>query len=85
MKQKPLIRYETILAAKRGDAEAMSEILQRYEGYMISCSLRRFADKYGVQHSYIDHDIKDKITAKLMYQIVMDFDTERMPEGETQE
>lgn len=85
MKPKPIIRYETILAAKRGEAEAMSEILQRYEGYIISCSFRRFTDEHGVQHSYIDHDIKDKITAKLMYKIVMDFDTERMPEGETQE
>ena len=47
MKSDKLISYETIVAAKGGDSEAMCQILRHYEPYIICCSQRTFYDEYG--------------------------------------
>lgn len=79
------ITYEMILAAKKGDPEAMRQIIQRFMPFIISRSKRTFYDEFGNAYHFVDKSIVDLITAKLMYAIVYRFDTERMPEGETQE
>ena len=79
------IAYRTILAAKRGDAEAMERILRRYEGYITTCSVRRYRDEYGNRHPFVDWELREQIRATLMDRIINSFDTERMPEGESQE
>lgn len=79
------IRYETILAAKKGDPEAMQRIVQHYTPFIISRSKRTFYDEFDNVYQLVDKSMVDLITAKLMYAIIYHFDTERMPEGETQE
>lgn len=78
-----LIPYQTILAAKAGDSEAMSAILQHYSYYITYYSRRTFYDKYGNRYELVDEDIKQRIEAKLMYQIIYKFDPAQLPPEET--
>lgn len=82
MNSEKLIPYEVIIAAKNGDSEAMSQILHHYEPYIIRCSQRTLYDEYGNQYQVVDEEIKNRIQAKLMFQIIYDFDPFRQPPGE---
>lgn len=84
MKGDKLIPYEVIVAAKGGDNEAMSQILHHYEPYIIRCSQRIFYDEYGNRYQVVDEEIKNRIQAKLMYQLIYDFNPFRLPAGESQ-
>ena len=79
------ITYETIIAAKKGNPEAMRQIIRHYTPFIISRSKRRFYDDFDNVYFFVDNSIVDLITAKLMHAIVCRFDTARMPEGETLE
>lgn len=83
MKGEKLIPYEVIVAAKGGDGEAMCQILRYYEPYIIRCSQRTFHDEYGNRYQVVDEEIKNRIQAKLIYQLIYDFDPFRLPAGET--
>ncbi len=85
MKSDKLIPYEVIVAAKRGDPDAMCRVLQHYDRYINACSRRRFYDEYGDPYTFVDEDIKNRIHAKLMFQIIYDFDLYKLPDGETLE
>lgn len=80
-----LAPYQTILVAKAGDSEAMAAILRHYAHYIAYYSRRTFYDKYGNRYELVDEDIKQRIEAKLMYQIIYKFDSEKLPPGETLE
>lgn len=84
MKNDKLIPYEVIVAAKGGDSEAMRQILRHYEPYITRCSQRTFYDEYGNQYQMVDEEIKNRIQAKLMYQLIYDFDPFKLPAKETQ-
>ncbi len=79
MKDKKLISYEVIVAAKGGDSEAMRRILRHYEPYIARCSQRTFYDEYGNRRQVVDEEIKSRIQAKLMYQLIYDFDHLKRP------
>lgn len=79
MKDDRLIPYGVIVSAKGGDSEAMSQILRHYEPYIIRCSQRTFYDEYGNQYQVVDEGIRNRIQAKLMYQIIYNFDPFRLP------
>lgn len=79
MKSK-LVPYAVILAAKGGDAIAMEHILTHYDRLITYYSRRAFYDEYGNRYTVVDNEIKERIQAKLMYQIVFNFDPTRMPE-----
>lgn len=85
MKNEKLVPYEVIIAAKMGDPAAMRQILQHYDRYINACSRRRLYDEYGNSYTFVDKDIKGRIQAKLMYQIIYDFDPYKLPDGETLE
>ena len=77
------VSYQTILAAKAGDGEAMTAILRHYSRYILFYSRRTHYDQYGNTYECINEDIKQRIEAKLMYQIIEKFDSSRIPVGET--
>ena len=79
MKNDRLIPYSVIIAAKKGDPDAMRQILQHYDPYIDACSRRRFYDEYDTPYTLVDEDIKNRIQAKLMFQIIYDFDPYKPP------
>ncbi len=79
MKGEKLIPFEVIVAAKGGDGEAMRQILRHYEPYIARCSRRTFYDEYGNQYQVVDDEIKNRIQAKLMYQLIYDFNPFKLP------
>ena len=85
MNQHSLITYNTILAAKQGDPDAMNAILQHYDRYISKYAHRIHIDEQGNRHTYIDEDIKNGIHMKLMIKIISDFDIDSLPPGETLE
>ena len=85
MRDTELIPYETIVAAKEGDADAMQRIIQHYEPYIKHFSQRHYHDDYGNTFTMIDDDIRQQIELKLMYEIAVHFDCSSLPDGETLE
>lgn len=79
MRNKALIPYKIILAAKTGNSEAINQILQHYEPYIAHCARRTFHDDYGNQYQVVDTEIKNRIVAKLMFQIIYGFDPFKLP------
>ena len=77
-----IISYTTILAAKAGDGEAMSKILRHYASYIAGHAKRNFYDEYGNYCELVDEDIRQRIEAKLLYQIINKFDPSKLPDGE---
>ena len=79
------VTYKMILAAKSGDGEAMSRILQHYAPYIAVHAKHPFYDEYGNRYEVVDEGIRQRIEAKLLYQIIYRFDPEQLPAGETLE
>ena len=77
------IPYATIVAAKSGDAEAMSKILRHYERYIIVHSMRVLYDEYGNHYEVLGQELRQRIEAKLIFQIISKFDHTKVPNGET--
>ena len=59
--ERGLLPYPVIIAATKGDPEAMKIVVQHYESYIASLSMRRGNTYYG-----IDEDIRDRLRSKLM-------------------
>jgi len=76
---KGLVPYKTILAAKRGDPEAMIEVLHHYRGYINHFSRREYETPLGGSVFYVDDEIRQRIESKLMYAIVFRFDPDGCP------
>ena len=81
MNNAPLVPYQTILAAKAGNGEAMGQILKHFAPYIATFSRRSFYDEYGNHYEFVDEDIRQRIEAKLMYQIIYHFDPYTLPEN----
>lgn len=85
MSVEKLIPYEVIVAAKQGDVEAMTRILRHYDRRISYYSRCPLFDEYGNRYEMVDPEIKSRIQAKLIHQIIFDFDPTKLPEGETLE
>lgn len=79
------ISYQTIIAAKQGDEDALKTIVRHYKPFIASMSKRTFYDRYGNAYSLIDNSICQQIMQKLMMEIIYHFDPTKLPEGETLE
>lgn len=65
-----LLPYSVIVAVTKGDFESMEFVLQHYERYMNSLSIRRFQDDSGGFYYGIDRDIYDRLRSKLIQAIL---------------
>lgn len=65
-----LLPYLVIVAAIKGDFEAMDYVLQHYESYMVSLSIRKFRDDRGNFYYGVDRDIYDRLRSKLMQAVL---------------
>lgn len=76
------ISYETILAAKAGESDALAAIVRYYAPYIACFSKRTFYDENGNRYELVDKEIYKHIENRLMFQIVYKFNPEKLPEGE---
>ena len=74
--------YEALVAAKTGDSEAISKIMNVYAPYITSCAMRTVFDVYGNSYTFLDDQLRQRIESKLMIQLVFKFDPNYLPEGE---
>ncbi|TGY91568.1 helix-turn-helix domain-containing protein [Petralouisia muris] len=61
-----LLPYPVIIAATKGDPEAMAIVVKRYESYIASLSMRKFRDERGNTYWGIDEDIRDRLRSRLI-------------------
>ena len=71
-----LVPYPVILAASKGDPDAMKMVLQHFSGYIARLSMRKLYDERGNVYFGIDNDIRERLQAKLMM-AVLNFRTEK--------
>lgn len=61
-----LLPYPVILAAAKGDLDAMRIIVQHYASYIAYLSTRKVRDEYGNTYCGIDEDMRERLQAELM-------------------
>ncbi len=61
-----LLPYPVIIAATKGDPEAMAIVVKHYESYITSLSMRKLYDERGNVYWGIDEDIRDRLRSRLM-------------------
>ena len=64
--ERGLLPYPVIIAATKGDPEAMNIVVQHYESYIASLSMRKLRDERGIIYWGIDEDIRDRLRSRLM-------------------
>ncbi|MEA5058990.1 MAG: helix-turn-helix domain-containing protein [Candidatus Pelethousia sp.] len=64
--ERGLLPYPVILAASKGDPDAMRIVVRHYGSYIASLSLRRLCDERGNKYWGVDEDIKERLQSKLM-------------------
>lgn len=61
-----LVPYPIILAATKGDPEAMKLVVQHFSGYIASLSMRKLYDERGNAYYGVAEEIRERLQAKLM-------------------
>ncbi|WP_017472876.1 helix-turn-helix domain-containing protein [Amphibacillus jilinensis] len=69
-KERGLLPYSIILAANKGEAEAMKVVIAHYESYMASLSMRKLRDEQGNIYWGMDEDVRDRLQSKLMQSVL---------------
>ena len=70
--ERGLLPYPVIIAATKGDPEAMKIVVQHYESYIAVLSMRKLRDEHRNFYYGIDEDIRDRLRSRLM-RAVLDF------------
>ena len=68
------IDYETILACKAGDSEALSRVLVHYDKLINSAASKIVIDEQGRKTVTVDQELKQNIQQTLMLQIFLKYD-----------
>ena len=64
--ERGLLPYPVIIAASKGDPEAMNIVVKHYDSYIASLSMRKLRDERGNTYWGIDEDIRDRLRSRLM-------------------
>lgn len=64
--ERGLLPYPVIIAATKGDPEAMHIVVKHYDSYIASLSMRKLRDERGNTYWGIDEDIRDRLRSRLM-------------------
>ena len=64
--ERGLLPYPVIIAATKGDPQAMQIVVQHYESQIAYLSMRTFRDERGNTYYGIDEDIRDRLRSKLI-------------------
>ena len=68
--ERGLLPYPVIVAATKGDPDAMKIVLQHFSGYIASLSMRKLYDERGNVYFGVDEEIRERLQAKLMRAIL---------------
>ena len=61
-----MLPYPVIIAATKGDPEAMNIVIQHYDSEIAYLSMRTLRDERGNTYYGIDEDIRDRLRSRLM-------------------
>lgn len=64
--ERGLLPYPVIIAATKGDPEAMTAVVQHYESNIAYLSMRKLRNERGNTYYGIDEDIRDRLRSRLM-------------------
>ena len=70
--ERGLLPFLVILAATKGDPDAMKIVLQHYQSYIAHLSMKKIRDENGNTYWGIDEDLRERLQTKLM-QAVLNF------------
>ena len=59
--ERGLLPYPVILAATKGDPDAMKIVMQHYASYIAYLSTRKVHDEYGNTYYGIDEDMRERL------------------------
>ena len=74
--ERGLLPYPVILAATKGDPDAMRIVMQHYQSYIAYLSTRKIRDERGNTYYGVDEDLRERLQSKLM-RAVLSFKTEK--------
>lgn len=64
--ERGLLPFPVIIAATKGDPDAMKIVLSHYEGDMLTLSVRKMRDERGNTYYGTDQDIYDRLRSRLI-------------------
>ena len=64
--ERGLLPYPVIAAAVKSDPNAMRLVVQHYDSYISSLSMRKVRVRYGNTYYGVDEDMRDRLRSKLM-------------------
>lgn len=65
-----LLPHPIILTANADKAEAMSIVVQHYDSYIASLSMRKIQDEHGNTYWGMDEEIRGRLRSKLMQSVL---------------
>lgn len=68
------IDYDTILACKQGDSEALNRVLVHYDKMIIDAASKTIINDQGKKVTVVDPEVKQNIQQTLMLQIFLKYD-----------
>lgn len=74
MATKRKIDYETILACKQGDSDALNRVLEHYDKLITAAASKTIIDEKGNKVVTVDPEVKQNIQQTLMLQIFLKYD-----------
>lgn len=64
--ERGLLPYPVVLAATKGDPDAMRIVVQHYQSYIAHLSMRKIRSERGNTYYGIDEDLRERLQSKLM-------------------
>ena len=68
------IDYDTILACKQGDSEALNRVLVHYDKMITDAASKTIINDQGKKVTVVDSEVKQNIQQTLMLQIFLKYD-----------
>lgn len=68
------IDYDTILACKQGDSEALNRVLVHYDKMITDAASKTIINDQGKKVTVVDPEVKQNIQQTLMLQIFLKYD-----------
>lgn len=71
-----LLPFSIIESATKGNTDAISSVLNHFEGYIATLATRTLYDEYGRSYRCLDPELKKRMEAKLIVRILQKFKPE---------